>query len=84
MLGFEPRSEAPQASRIIHCSEPGGLPRTRSYPTRASEVVDLPGAPRMVRYKRPDPTGERPPDALLPGTPPRGRGKRGGTIDVGP
>ena len=34
VLGFEPRSEAPQASRIIHCSGPGGFP-ARSYPTRA-------------------------------------------------
>jgi hypothetical protein len=35
VLGFEPRSEAPQASRIIQCSGPGRAPRTRSYPTRA-------------------------------------------------
>ncbi len=26
VLGFEPRSEAPQASRIIHCSETGWVP----------------------------------------------------------
>jgi hypothetical protein len=34
VLGFEPRSEAPQASRIIQCSRDGGF-RPRSYPTRA-------------------------------------------------
>ena len=39
VLGFEPRSEAPQASRIIQCSEGGGC-RLRSYPTRAPVESD--------------------------------------------
>jgi hypothetical protein len=37
VLGFEPRSEAPQASRIIHCSGTGWF-RPRSYPTRARDL----------------------------------------------
>ncbi len=53
MLGFEPRSEAPQASRIIQCSGPGSVPRSRSYPTRASGIRSRSGARRGVLYKSP-------------------------------
>jgi hypothetical protein len=41
VLGFEPRSEAPQASRIIHCSGLGIAPESRSYPTRAPKKGPL-------------------------------------------
>ena len=52
VLGFEPRSEAPQASRIIQCSGARLAPHSRSYPTRASGSFSPRGAPRSASYKR--------------------------------
>jgi hypothetical protein len=46
VLGFEPRSEAPQASRIIHCSGFGIASESRSYPTRAPKKGPLFGGRR--------------------------------------
>lgn len=52
MLGFEPRSEAPQASRIIHCSGPGFFPVPVATPHGHSVWAGFPSAPRWVLYKR--------------------------------
>src|SRR5580700_3252559 len=61
VLGFEPRSEAPQASRIIQCSE-GGACRLRSYPTRAPvDSIELLGPERAVPPNKLEPTGLRRP-----------------------
>jgi len=51
VLGFEPRSEAPQASRIIQCSEAGRTTPFRSYPTRAPRLSPSSAAPNGARYK---------------------------------
>jgi hypothetical protein len=44
VLGFEPRSEAPQASRIIQCSGARFAASLRSYPTRAPVAPPTVGA----------------------------------------
>ncbi len=70
MLGFEPRSEAPQASRIIHCSGKGWCPRPVATPHGHLGSSTVPGARRGARYKRP---GSRSRDAgrhFIPGAAP--------------
>jgi len=70
VLGFEPRSEAPQASRIIHCSGRGFAPPPRSYPTRAPWNRCSPGAPREVAYKKPGSLGAASERHFIPGPAP--------------